>query len=135
MSSGEALDATVDAESAALPSDMRSRLSRISFLIEEFGVKRVREPHVKHLQGPMWEMRMTGRDGISRALYVAAAYVAAAYVAAEGCRVVIVRVFVKKTQKIPNRELKRLCEGRKGLYHDSAARPARPMAGGSRRPG
>lgn len=51
--------------------------------------------HVKHMQGPIWEMRMRGRDGISRALYVAA----------EGRRVVIVRVFVKKTQKTPSREI------------------------------
>ena len=50
---------------------------------------------MKHLQGPLWEMRMRGRDGISRALYVAAS----------GKRVVIVRVFVKKTQKMPNREI------------------------------
>ncbi|MGH7154754.1 MAG: type II toxin-antitoxin system RelE/ParE family toxin [Acetobacteraceae bacterium] len=40
-------------------------------------------------------MRMRGRDGISRALYVAA----------RGQRVVIVRVFVKKTQKTPRREI------------------------------
>ncbi len=38
---------------------------------------------------------MTGRDGISRAIYVTAAV----------RRVVIVRVFVKKTQKTPPREL------------------------------
>ena len=50
---------------------------------------------MKHLQGPLSEMRMRGRDGISRALYVAAS----------GKRVVIVRVFVKKTQKTPNREI------------------------------
>jgi phage-related protein len=88
----ETLDTTVGAEIAALPSDIRARLGRISFLIEEFGVERVREPSVKHLQGSIWEMRMTGRDGISRALYLAP----------EGCRVITVRVFVKKTQKTPN---------------------------------
>jgi phage-related protein len=41
-------------------------------------------------------MRLRGRDGISRALYVTA----------RGRRVVIVRVFVKKTQKTPSREIK-----------------------------
>ena len=54
------------------------------------------EPHVKHLQDPLWEMRMRGRDGISRALYVAA----------REKRIVIVRVFVKNTQKPPRREIK-----------------------------
>jgi phage-related protein len=91
----ETLDATVDAEVTSLPADMRAHLSRISFMIEEFGLERMREPHVKHLRGPLWEMRMKGRDGISRALYVVAT----------GKRVVIVRVFVKKTQATPNREI------------------------------
>jgi len=38
---------------------------------------------------------MTGRAGISRAIYVTAV----------GRRVIVVRVFVKKTQKTPAREL------------------------------
>lgn len=92
----ETLNATVDAEIAALPQDVRARLVRISFLIETFGLDQVREPHVKHLQGPIWEMRMTGRNGIARALYVTALE----------RRVVILRAFVKRTQKTPPRELK-----------------------------
>lgn len=91
----ETLNGTVDAEINVLPPDMRAQLARISLLIEEFGLERMREPHVKHLRGPIWEMRMRGRDGISRALYVAA----------KGRRVVIVRVFVKKTQTTPGREI------------------------------
>jgi len=50
---------------------------------------------VKHLEGPLWEMRMKGKDGIARA----------AYVAASGRRVVVVHVFAKKTQKAPRREI------------------------------
>ena len=38
---------------------------------------------------------MKGRDGISRAIYVTS----------RGSRVVVVRVFVKKTQKTPRREI------------------------------
>lgn len=91
----ETLNATVDAELDALPADMRAQLTRIAFMIQEFGLDRMREPHVKHLQGPIWEMRMRGRDGISRALYVTAS----------GRRVIIVRVFVKKSQKTPGREI------------------------------
>jgi phage-related protein len=91
----ETLNRVVDAELEALPADMRARFVHISRLIEEFGVERVREPHVKHLRGPLWEMRMKGKDGISRAIYVTAS----------GRRVVVVRVFVKKTQKSPNREI------------------------------
>ncbi len=91
----ETLNAVVDEELAELPADMRARFVHISRLIEEFGLERVREPHIKHLRGPLWEMRMKGRDGISRALYVAAV----------GWRVVVVRVFIKKTQQTPNREI------------------------------
>jgi len=91
----ETLNAVVDAEVEGLPADMRARFAYISDLIEEFGLERVREPHVKHLRGPLWEMRMKGRDGVSRALYVTAV----------GRRVVVVRVFSKKTRKTPTREI------------------------------
>ena len=91
----ETLNAAVDAELAALPEDMQARFTYISRLIEEFGLEQVREPHVKHLQGPLWEMRLKGRDGISRAIYVTAT----------GQRVVVVRAFIKKTQTTPRKEL------------------------------
>lgn len=64
-------------------------------MIETNGLHLVHEPYVKHLEGPVWEMRMKGKDGIARA----------AYVTARGPRVVIVHVFPKKTQKTPRREI------------------------------
>ena len=57
----------VEAELEELPADVLARFRYISQLIEEFGLERVREPHVKHLRGSLWEMRLKGRDGISRA--------------------------------------------------------------------
>ncbi len=91
----ELLDHRVTAELAALPVDIRARFERIVGLIRSHGLERVREPYVKHLEGPLWEMRTQGKDGIARA----------AYVTATGRRVVVVRVFAKKTQKTPRREL------------------------------
>jgi phage-related protein len=91
----ETLNDIVVAELEALPLDMRARFSRIAMLIAAHGLERVREPYVKHLEGPLWEMRMSGRDGISRAIYVTA----------KGRRVVVVRVFVKKTEKTPRSEI------------------------------
>jgi phage-related protein len=79
----------------ALPADMRARFRRIVELIQGYGLERVHEPHVEHLEGPLWEMRMKGRDGISRAIYLTASR----------RRVVVIRVFVKKTQKTPRREI------------------------------
>ena len=42
---------------------MQAAFLRIVEMIEAFGLERLREPHVKHLEGPLWEMRMSGRDG------------------------------------------------------------------------
>jgi phage-related protein len=91
----ELLDDRVRKELDVLPADMKARFRRIVELIQDYGFSQVREPHVRHLEGSLWEMRMKGRDGISRAIYVTA----------RGRRVVVLRVFVKKTQKTPRREI------------------------------
>ena len=91
----ETLNAAVDAELEALPADMRARFVRISGMIEALGLEKVGDPHVDHIEGALWEIRMKGADGIARALYVTA----------KGKRVVVVRVFVKKTQKTPRQEI------------------------------
>ncbi len=85
----------VRSELEAMPRDIIASFLRISRLIESMGLEQVREPYVKHLEGPLWEMRMKGRDGIARA----------AYVTAKGQRVIVVRVFQKKKQKTPRREI------------------------------
>jgi phage-related protein len=92
----ETLNELVDRELEAIPRDQRAKFVRIAELIESKGLERVREPYVKHLEGPLWEIRIRGRGGISRALYVAVS----------GRRVVVVRVFAKKTRKTPRREIK-----------------------------
>ena len=92
---GRFLDVAVLAELEAQPADVQARFLRIVELIESHGLERVREPYVKHLQGPLCEMRMKGRDRIARAVYVTAT----------GRRVVVVRVFTKKTEKTPRREI------------------------------
>jgi phage-related protein len=84
----EFLDDGVEAALEALPVDIRASFLRISRLIESEGIHKLREPYVKHLEGPVWEMRMKGRDGIARA----------AYVTATGQRVVVVHVFPKNAE-------------------------------------
>jgi phage-related protein len=91
----EFLNNAVQAALEAMPLDIQASFLRITRLIESEGLHRVREPYVKHLEGPVWEMRMKGRDGIARA----------AYVTATGQRVVVVHVFPKKTQKTPRRDI------------------------------
>jgi phage-related protein len=92
----EILNEIVAEEIAALPADMQARFIRLSERIAEVGLESLGEPHLKHLEGKLWELRLTGREGIARALYVTAI----------GRRVVIVRAFVKKTQKTPPAEIK-----------------------------
>jgi phage-related protein len=77
------------------PLDIRASFQRIVELIQSHGLERVREPYVKHLEGRLWEMRMKGKSGIARAVYVTAV----------GKRVVVVHVFQKKTQKTHRREI------------------------------
>ena len=91
----ETLNETVDAELAELPADMRARLVRISELIESAGLPNVKEPHVRHIRGQLWEIRLKGKAGIARALYVTA----------KEQRVVIVRAFIKTTEKTPAGEI------------------------------
>lgn len=90
------LNATVDAEIEALPADMRARLVRLAEVIEKHGLEALPRDSVDHLEDKLWELRLKGKAGISRAIYVTAS----------GQRVVIVRVFVKKTQKTPSKELR-----------------------------
>ena len=104
----ELLDNRVREELDVLPADMKARFRRIVELIQDYGFDRVREPHVRHLEGSLWEMRLKGKDGISRAIYVTA----------RGRRVVVVRVFVKKTQKTPRREIDLALERAKEVSND-----------------
>jgi phage-related protein len=89
------VNAEAKAELDALPADTRASFERIVRLVQAVGLERVHEPYIKHIEDRLWEMRLRGRGGIARALYVTAT----------GRRVVILRVFVKKTQKTPRREI------------------------------
>jgi phage-related protein len=89
------LNSTVESELEAFPNDIKASFLRITRLIKSHGISNIHEPYVKHLEGALWEMRMKGKDGIARA----------AYVTANGKRVIVVRIFSKKTQKTPRREI------------------------------
>lgn len=87
----ETLDARVDEEFEALPASLRARMLRLMEMVETVGLDRMREPHLRHVEGKLWELRAKGADGIARGLYVTAS----------GRRVVILHLFVKKSQKTP----------------------------------
>ncbi len=91
----EILNEAVQAEIASLPADMQARFALLADRISQVGLETLSEPHVKHLTGKLWEMRLTGRDGIARAIYITAL----------GRRIVVLRAFVKRTQKTPRAEI------------------------------
>jgi phage-related protein len=97
MRSVETLDKRVDRELAKLPRDLFARFLWIADILTEQGPEAVRMPHVRSLSGAgsLWEIRMSGKDGIARAIYVKAS----------GQRLVVVYVFQKKTQKTPKTAL------------------------------
>ena len=82
-------------ELTALPADMQARFVHMAELLQEFGPQRVGLPHIRPLEGKLWEMRMQGRDGIARAVYAAI----------QGRRLLVLHVFVKKTQTTPRSAL------------------------------
>jgi phage-related protein len=87
----ETLNAEVDAELEALEPTLRAKFLHIVELLQTFGPHQVREPYVKSLGKKLWEIRMKGKGGVARAIYVAAT----------GQRIVVLHAFVKKTGKTP----------------------------------
>jgi len=90
-----ALHPLAEPELMALPADMRARFVRIAELLQDVGPQRVGLPHIRPLEGKLWEMRMQGRDGIPRAVYAAI----------QGRRLLVLHVFLKKTQTTPRKAI------------------------------
>ncbi len=95
MWSVETLGKIVDDEIARWPADLRARLVRVAAVIEEVGLEQLPGGTIKHVEGRLWELRLTAKSGISRAIYVTTS----------GKRLVIVHAYVKKTEKMPKRHL------------------------------
>jgi len=87
--------AAVDAEIEALPVALRARLIRLLEAVENVGLDALRAPHVRHLEGKLWELRVRAEEGIARGIYVMAT----------GRRVVVLHVFAKKSRRTPRRAL------------------------------
>ena len=82
-------------ELLALPADMQARFLHIAELLQDCGPQRVGLPHIRPLESKLWEMRMQGRDGIARAVYAAV----------QGRRLLVLHVFLKKTQTTPRKAI------------------------------
>lgn len=91
----ETFSSAVDDEIAQLPADVQGRLKVLTGLIETAGPASLSSKVARHLEGKLWELRIMGRDGIVRIIYVTIS----------GRRMILLRAFVKKTQKTPLSEL------------------------------
>jgi DNA-binding transcriptional regulator YiaG len=52
---------------------LRARLLRLLETVEHVGLEALRAPHVRHLDGKLWELRVRADGGIARGIYVTAA--------------------------------------------------------------
>ncbi len=78
----------------ALPVGIRAGYARLANLLVEFGLS-LRMPHSKSIGNGLFELRPRGPEGIARMMYCTKI----------GRRIVILHVFIKKTQKTPKRDL------------------------------
>jgi phage-related protein len=91
-----------------MPADIQAHFFRIADMLQEFGPQAVGLPHVRFLQDKLWEMRIKGRDGIARAIYVAD----------KGRQLMVLHVFTKKTEKTPQRAIQTATERLRRIKSD-----------------
>ena len=77
-----------------LPVKHRAKAMRDIDLLELHGTT-LTEPHVKHIKGKMWELRIAFANDISRVFYFVHV----------GTDIVLLHGFVKKTLKTPTRKI------------------------------
>ncbi|MDR0445716.1 MAG: type II toxin-antitoxin system RelE/ParE family toxin [Oscillospiraceae bacterium] len=78
----------------ALPVKHHAKAIRDIDVLEKFGTT-LTEPHVKHIKGKLWELRIKSSGDISRIFYFIPM----------GASIVLLHGFVKKTQKTPAKEI------------------------------
>lgn len=74
---------------------MQARYVWIANLLKESGPHQVGMPYVRPLRDKLWEMRLKGKAGIGRIIYIAL----------PGQRLMLLHAFIKKTQETPRRAL------------------------------
>ena len=78
------------------PESIQADFARLERIIENEGLHKLSSRQKKQVQGDIWELRLTGKDTIARALYLKVV----------GRRVMILLVFTKKGPKDLRRHIK-----------------------------
>ncbi len=85
----------LEKEILKLPSGLLARYLHLTNLILEFG-SNLGMPHTKPIGDGLFELRVKSKEGIARVFYCTKI----------GKQIVMLHVFIKKTPKIPKKELK-----------------------------
>jgi phage-related protein len=85
----------VESEILNMPSRIQARIIKLLELIEEHGAN-LGSPHTENIGDGLFEIRAKANEGIGRGLFC--------YLS--GKNIVLLHIFVKKSQKIPQKELK-----------------------------
>lgn len=92
-----------------LPDGLLARYLHITDMMLEFG-SNLGMPHTKAIDGGLFELRVKGKEGIARVFYCIKVKK----------RIVMLHVFVKKTQKTPKKELKLAIHRMKKVLNDES---------------
>ena len=90
------INAKAGEEFLNLSADLKAKFLHVTEMMIAFGPHNVGLPHVRPIENKLWELRLKGKDNIARSIYILAS----------GRNIVILRTFIKKTQKTPASELK-----------------------------
>jgi len=91
----EYYDQGLEDQILALPDGLLARYLHLADLMLEFG-SNLGSPHTKTLSTGLFEIRLKSKEGIARVFYCTRI----------GKRIIMLHVFVKKTQKIPKKEMR-----------------------------
>jgi phage-related protein len=84
----------VEEQTLAFPKGILADFLRVVELIEEFGPA-IGRPHTAPLGKGLFEIRAKGREGIARSIFCSVRV----------RKIIILHSFIKKTQKIPQKEI------------------------------
>lgn len=85
----------LEAKILALPDGLLARYLHLAELMLEFG-SNLGPPHTQPISTGLFELRLKSKEGIARVFYCTKI----------GKRIVMLHVFIKKSQKTPRKELK-----------------------------
>lgn len=97
----------VQSDIASLPVSLRAKYIKITNLMIAYGPN-LGEPNTKYIGNGLCELRLIAKEGIARVFYCAIVKK----------RIVMLHGFIKKTQKIPKKELEIALKRMKEVKYD-----------------